>query len=174
MTNSVLTINEKEKEYEKELKDTLLSQQFNLNRRLKPFIDLYPKMPRGQFYRKCAYTHSQVGLVPKDFPSNLLIAQVPQESNYYSNLSRTCLLFHSGYSNGLNEDKQALITLFKSNKNIDDATILEQRIELLRYLFTLLKEPKKDLKRIKPFSPRDVENALKNHEERILTLEGRK
>lgn len=163
--------------YKASLKDELTTLRFQLRKKLEPYHSLYQAMSTNDFYRKCSFTHSALYSLPNNFPKNLKVADSPQIAAFYSNLSRTCLLFSSGYSSGLKDSSEVKSSIFLSSK-VDEMTLLENRIELYKYLNAILNNTIKYVKKGKSqstlYSPKDIINILKDHEARLLKLEGGK
>ena len=169
---------------ERQLQDELSTLQYHINRKIKPFLHLLNQkggLDRGQLYRRCAITYDSLYDIPKGFPSQLYIANIPQQATFYSAYSKTVLLCSKNFTGKLltERDERVLKTpLFRAKKDIDALTILEHKIELLKYLDSILKEPKKlQIKEVKTASKEVKEETilshLKNHEERLLRLERR-
>ena len=125
--------------YLNEVKEELSKERFNLHFKLKAFSALYPKTDTNTFYRQCAYTHSYLYIVPAGFPKNLLIAKTTQVAVFYSNLSRTVLLYREGYSQELLTSPTHPKILFQVKKDLEDILTIEHKLELYKYLNYVLK-----------------------------------
>jgi hypothetical protein len=135
-------------EYQNGLKLELTKLRHNLHFNLKPFIQQYPRMTTGTFYRQCACTHAELYEIPKGFPVALKVADSAQVAHFYSNLCRTCLLLHEGYNNTLFLSTNRPTNFFSSFK-IDTITLMEQRLELLKYLVQITSKKERRVPAVK-------------------------
>jgi hypothetical protein len=135
-----------EEEYYLKTKKDLLNERLKLNQRLRPFMRMYPRMLTGAFYRSCAYTHNELKLqLPEDFPTHLRVADTYQTCMFYSNLSRSVLLFKSGHTSELLHVPNRPILLFEIKSELDELTLMEHRLELLKYLNHILRDTQLDI-----------------------------
>jgi hypothetical protein len=161
-------------EYKISLEAELSEIKKNLKPYLTSFITKYPKYTTVKFYQLCSYTHSSLYTLPQDFPTNLKVADNPQIAAFYSNLSRTYLLNSLNYTSSLLTSSLKRTNIFTIYE-VDNITLLEQRIELYNYLLKLFpKNKKSSIKKIpqmsKNLSLTELYNRISKLEKELLDV----
>ncbi len=162
----------KQLDYIKQLKQELSTERIKLHSILKEFSALYPKSSTGEFYRKCSYTYNELFTLPSDFPHQLMLADTIQVAIFYSNLSRTVLLYREGYSGVLKEESTHPRILFNVHRDLDVVIQLEHQTELYKYFNYILRNKKNEVQRIKGTKcMKSLHEVVRDLEDRVKVLE---